>query len=169
MAFLVYNDGDKKGTDLELKDGVNLVGRRPENNVCIADPSVSGQHATITISKEGVVLEDKGSTNGTRVNKKKIAGPVELYSGDIIKFGKVEMMIDGDDVPERDAGSAGIERPKIDFKPRKAGEGGSVERPSSFGRRRNSRLIWGVFISVGFLLICLALFWFLYQDLFAKK
>jgi pSer/pThr/pTyr-binding forkhead associated (FHA) protein len=48
------------------------IGRKPDNDLVIDDPGVSGHHALI-FSEEGVFfIEDLGSTNGTFVNDAKI-------------------------------------------------------------------------------------------------
>ena len=45
------------------------LGRQPDNDVCLDKPQVSGYHATLTVVSESLMLlEDKGSTNGTFVN-----------------------------------------------------------------------------------------------------
>ena len=44
------------------------LGRRPANDVCITDRSVSGRHARIEHDGDALWIEDLGSTNGTYVN-----------------------------------------------------------------------------------------------------
>ena len=66
------------------------IGRVPENDIRLDDPSVSSKHAMIiTILSESFV-EDLGSTNGTFVNGDKVTKH-ELKDHDVIQIGKWEM------------------------------------------------------------------------------
>src|SRR5512132_3791998 len=64
---------------LYLPDGSLLdkerltLGRRPDNDVCLPYPAVSGEHAAVVTILADSFLEDLGSTNGTLVNGKPIA------------------------------------------------------------------------------------------------
>jgi len=63
------------------------VGRRNTNDIHIDNLAVSGEHAAI-VSVDGLVyVEDLNSTNGTRVNEKRIKKEA-LKHGDEIGFGK---------------------------------------------------------------------------------
>lgn len=70
------------------------VGRRPSNCLCLADPTVSGNHADLRISDGELILTDLDSTNGTLVNGERIKGSVRLQGGDIIHFGQVVFTVD---------------------------------------------------------------------------
>lgn len=70
-ATLAYLESDDRR--FALREGVNRFGRRQENDVCIPDPYVSGQHGTIEIVDGEAYLTDTGSTNGTLVNGAKIS------------------------------------------------------------------------------------------------
>jgi hypothetical protein len=48
------------------------IGRRPDNDLCLSSPAVSGEHAQVVTVLADSFLEDMGSTNGTRVNGKAI-------------------------------------------------------------------------------------------------
>lgn len=67
-SALLLIDGEEK----PLKPGVNTFGRKPENDVQIADPYVSGQHGQIEVEADGIYLTDLGSTNGTFLNGAKM-------------------------------------------------------------------------------------------------
>ncbi len=75
---------------LVLGDGVNTVGREPTSTICINDPSVSRNHARITISGDQATLEDLKSKNGTQVMGERISGPTVLNDGDEVEFGHVK-------------------------------------------------------------------------------
>ena len=74
---------------IELSPGENEIGRDPECDVHINDPSVSRGHARITLAATVATLVDHGSKNGTRVNGTLIEAPVELNDGDELTFGQV--------------------------------------------------------------------------------
>ncbi len=59
----------------------------------IPDRRMSGEHLAIIV-KEGVthVAHDRGSTNGTRVNGEKIAGPTPLRDGDVVTLGSTHLV-----------------------------------------------------------------------------
>jgi pSer/pThr/pTyr-binding forkhead associated (FHA) protein len=62
------------------------VGRASDCDVRLAVPSVSSRHATILRSDTSVTVEDLGSTNGTKVNGRKV-DTMRLKHGDQIEFG----------------------------------------------------------------------------------
>lgn len=45
-----------------------VIGRRPDNDLCLPYPAVSGEHAAVVTILEDSFLEDLNSTNGTLVN-----------------------------------------------------------------------------------------------------
>ena len=77
---------DNHEKTLVLKNNFT-IGRDEEMDLFIEDTSVSGQHAAIYFKKEGVIVEDFGSTNGTFVNSKRVKGKHELCNKDLIAFG----------------------------------------------------------------------------------
>ncbi len=74
---------------------VSSIGRSDDNNVILRDTFVSSRHATLSWNGRGWVLEDLGSTNGTRVNGKQVQRPVPVKAGDIIEFGRVKAKLVG--------------------------------------------------------------------------
>ncbi len=50
-------------------------------------PTVSGRHARLRRAGDRVFIEDLGSSNGTFVNGRRIAGPTEVVPGDLIVLG----------------------------------------------------------------------------------
>lgn len=81
------------------------IGRLPDNAVVIDNPAVSSHHACIFRSGDDYILEDLESTNGTFVNKQRVASHT-LQSGDVILIGKHELVFDragGKAVPSDDS------------------------------------------------------------------
>src|SRR2546427_11278943 len=68
--FLKFNEQVLK--EIPLDKPRLTIGRKPDNDLVIDNPAVSGHHALI-FSEEGVFfIEDLGSINGTFVNDAKI-------------------------------------------------------------------------------------------------
>lgn len=57
------------------------------------DPSVSGRHARLWNTHDGVLIDDAGSTNGTVVNGVPLAGPRRLEHGDLVRLGQTELRV----------------------------------------------------------------------------
>jgi DNA-binding winged helix-turn-helix (wHTH) protein len=76
-----------KDQTLPLREGENLVGRHPASDVWINSSSVSRTHARIVAGLDEVVIEDRGSRNGTFVDGERIAAPHVLVDGCTITFG----------------------------------------------------------------------------------
>mgnify|MGYP001055925689 CR=1 FL=1 len=74
-----------------------VIGRDPNSGLVIPDRRVSRQHAQIVRRKEGFVLLDNDSKNGTFVNGERIAAPARLEDGDVILIGDVELIFSNRD------------------------------------------------------------------------
>lgn len=72
-----------------LKDTVT-IGRGKDNDIVLADGTVSRNHARIIKSKKDYILVDLGSFNGTELNDKSIQSAV-LKHNDLIKIGLIKM------------------------------------------------------------------------------
>jgi hypothetical protein len=64
-----------------------VIGRRPDCDIIIEDPSVSRVHAVLLRYADTWVLADHDSTNGTRVNGEPLVAPTAVFPGDLIGFG----------------------------------------------------------------------------------
>ena len=70
------------------------IGRLRESEVLLLDPRVSRRHAKIEKTKDGVALTDLRSTNGSRLNSRKLRPmrPVSLAAGDIIELASQRLL-----------------------------------------------------------------------------
>ena len=93
MAALVVTIQGKP-QPFELREGENVVGRRPDCTICIPEPSVSGRHAVIHVRGEDFLIEDAGSRNGTLVNRQALQGRVKLNHNDVVQFGDAQTRFD---------------------------------------------------------------------------
>src|SRR5581483_299407 len=68
------------------------IGREAENDVPLPrDEFSSGRHARFESRKDGVWIEDVGSTNGTFVNGVRLEKPRRLSPGDVIRIGETDL------------------------------------------------------------------------------
>jgi transcriptional regulator with PAS, ATPase and Fis domain len=77
---------------LEIESSTITVGSLPESQLYLPYKGVSRSHFTLTYQKNGWVLKDLGSTNGTRVNGKKV-DEAKIKCGDLIQAGIVELSL----------------------------------------------------------------------------
>lgn len=75
-------------------EGALGIGRGSENHIDLVDPRVSRRHARVARTDNGVVIQDLGSTNGTRVNGKALLEPARLVPGDVIGVGDTELRVE---------------------------------------------------------------------------
>ena len=76
----------RTGKPFRIDKTVVQIGRKPNNDLVIAERTVSGQHARIRYQKGKFYLQDLQSANETKVNGQKVVGEVELHSGDVVRF-----------------------------------------------------------------------------------
>ena len=87
LHALVLDDG----TRFELTDKKYVLGRQTTCDIVIADHNVSRVHAELRFAQGTWQIDDRGSTNGTRINGDVIVEPTPLASGDVIAFGAVNI------------------------------------------------------------------------------
>jgi small-conductance mechanosensitive channel len=115
-ARLVVSSGLPPGWFFELGEGTTAIGRAPDNDICIPDQRVSGRHAVIEWHDGEFVLQDVGSSRGTRVNGTVIKSAT-LSQGDVIKVGSVALIFEQNRAPESAGvrswmyGALGLDRP----------------------------------------------------------
>ncbi|MBN1992058.1 MAG: FHA domain-containing protein [Anaerolineae bacterium] len=84
---LVMQQGPQPGQIFPLVGGTQTIGRAPDNQIHIADVTISKQHAGLTVQPNGVFIKDMGSSNGTFVNGQQITNVTPLKSGDTLQIG----------------------------------------------------------------------------------
>jgi len=68
------------------------IGRAAGCQVSLADDTfVSQLHARVFLRDGQAFIEDLGSTNGTYLNRQKVAGPMVMRSGDKMQIGNTVM------------------------------------------------------------------------------
>ncbi|HXR08720.1 MAG TPA: FHA domain-containing protein, partial [Candidatus Acidoferrum sp.] len=101
MDKLTINVPGAPAAEIELKPGVNRLGRSINTDFQISHPSVSGAHCEI-MAKDGVwVVKDLGSTNGTLLD----GTPVRERAwqrGQTLRLGEVEIVFTPESAPSPD-------------------------------------------------------------------
>lgn len=101
-------------------EGVMLIGRDPDSDICLTGDAVSDQHARISFHESRTLIEDLNSLKGTRVNGRSIER-CTLHDGDEVIVGDSHLVFeesgkaestsapDGSSVIGRDFGDYTIE------------------------------------------------------------
>jgi len=85
----------EEGDEVQLGYAPLLLGRGSRNDVDLGrDEYASSEHARIEPRRDGVWIEDVGSTNGTYLNGTRLTGPKRLSVGDILRVGETELRYD---------------------------------------------------------------------------
>jgi pSer/pThr/pTyr-binding forkhead associated (FHA) protein len=87
MPQLVLKFHDKIMKVVELDKPLVTIGRKAKNDLVIDNLVVSSYHAQVVQEQGMFFIEDRGSTNGTFLNDRKIER-LQLKNGDEIKIGK---------------------------------------------------------------------------------
>ena len=81
-----------QGEVVALDSHALRVGRGGDNDLSVeGDEYASSHHARFEPRRDGVYVEDIGSTNGTFVNGIRIDRPRKLVQGDVIRVGETEL------------------------------------------------------------------------------
>jgi pSer/pThr/pTyr-binding forkhead associated (FHA) protein len=83
------------GAEHVLDSAPVTVGRSSDNDLPLAgDDFASVRHARFEPRRDGVWVEDIGSTNGTFVNGIRLEQPRRLTSGDVVRIGETDLRFD---------------------------------------------------------------------------
>jgi pSer/pThr/pTyr-binding forkhead associated (FHA) protein len=90
-AYLVVSlDGGARQV-IDLVEGSEVTfGRVPENDVSVEDARVSRRHTRVRRSGGELVVEDLGSRNGTKLNKRVLKNESSrVNGGDVVRLGPI--------------------------------------------------------------------------------
>jgi len=87
----VVLSGTAKGTSRAIGEKCR-IGKAPDNDLVLADDTVSRHHCELTRANDGVHVRDLASTNGTRVQGARVTEAV-LQPGAVLKVGEVEIAL----------------------------------------------------------------------------
>ena len=94
IAALHIKHGPRAGESFLLKKLPCVIGRDPQNDICINDPHIIGQHAKIVGMNNGYYLMNLGGetfVNGQAVRRSAAA----LKPGDVVRLGKSALFVFG--------------------------------------------------------------------------
>ncbi len=73
--------------------GKTSLGRHSDNDIFVNVDGISRKHAAITVTGDGLELEDMGSSNGTFLNGNEVNEKTALKIGDEIKLDNIRFLI----------------------------------------------------------------------------
>ena len=80
------------GEERVLDSRALTIGRGSQNDIALdGDDFASARHARVEPRRDGVWVEDIGSTNGTYVNGVRLSRPRRLAPGDVIRVGSTDL------------------------------------------------------------------------------
>ena len=89
LPYAIYPLNKRTSTDSPAHSFT--IGRTKNNDMSMQDMAISKTHAVIRVSKGGFYIEDCGSTNGSRLNGRRLTDkPEKLQDKDIIELGNYE-------------------------------------------------------------------------------
>ena len=88
-ARLEILNGGFEGMTYDLEAEEVVIGRNPTTDITLLDEGISREHALILYDEDvpGFVIEDLASTNGTKLNGKRVRS-APLAEGDQIQIGQ---------------------------------------------------------------------------------
>ena len=82
------------GEEIPVDSMPIAIGRGSQNEVPLdGDEFASAEHARFESRRDGLWVEDVGSTNGTFVNGARVTTPRRLSRGDIVRVGQTDLKV----------------------------------------------------------------------------
>jgi hypothetical protein len=93
---LVGVEGPVTGEAFVLSSGPFTIGREVDNSLALTqDATVSRHHASVEEKAGAWMVTDAGSSNGTFVNGRRVAGSQPLQPGDVVQIGASRLRFEG--------------------------------------------------------------------------
>ncbi len=90
-AALIVRVAGRPDVVFEIVSAETLIGRAPTCSLQLTDESISREHSVVLADDDTYVLEDLQSTNGIKVNGKRVRS-TELGHGDEIEIGQTRLI-----------------------------------------------------------------------------
>ena len=104
MPFLTVRVKGTEGyTRHNLGKDRTVVGRASACDLSVATTNISREHCLLIRKEDGWYVEDLNSSNGTYVNKEKLAAPRKLTEKDVVKAGAVRLTFHAGDIAQVEA------------------------------------------------------------------
>jgi hypothetical protein len=93
LALFCVQAGPRNGEEIAVRSPVLTLGQGSQNDVVLADDSVSTNHARLEYDAGGWRITDLGSTNGTTVEGVRLAPnvPTPLAYGSTVRLGGLKL------------------------------------------------------------------------------
>jgi len=91
-AYVIVLVGTSVGAMFKIPAGEAVIGRSRRADIRLTDDGVSRFHAAIRHDGQRLIIEDRGSRNGTFVNGVKVDGRAGLADGDKIQVGRTTIL-----------------------------------------------------------------------------
>jgi transcriptional regulator with GAF, ATPase, and Fis domain len=88
---VVVMSGSAKGTSRRIGERLR-IGKAVDNDLVLADDTVSRHHCELTRAADGVHVRDLGSTNGTKVQGARVTEAI-VQPGVVLKVGEIEIAL----------------------------------------------------------------------------
>ena len=85
--WLKYTDEHGETRRVAVSDELFIIGRHPENDLCIPDSRLSREHVRIENYADNFYVSDSGSSNGTTLNGAPLKSSTALKNGDRLNLG----------------------------------------------------------------------------------
>ena len=101
-AALVCVSGPRTGTSVTVETDTSILIGREKTDLVLVETAVSRRHACFSLTAQGYVIDDLGSSNGTFVNGVRISGPTVINVGDRVQIGSTVLVLtQHDDLAEK--------------------------------------------------------------------
>lgn len=95
MKLIIEDDEGRKTVVPFVREEIT-IGRQEGNTIRLTERNVSRRHARLMRLNGHVVVEDLGSSNGTRINGERISGQSTVKDGDLIQIGDYDLALQSD-------------------------------------------------------------------------
>ncbi len=93
MIRLLTIDPAFSGQACEVPEGVFSVGRRGDNDIVVAHPTVSARHCELLVHGLEVIVRDLGGRNGIFVDEVEVRAQGGIRHGQSLRLGSVRLLV----------------------------------------------------------------------------
>jgi pSer/pThr/pTyr-binding forkhead associated (FHA) protein len=93
LSLVVSVPSGSNGKTIQITRSPFLIGRDPKCQLRPSSALVSNRHCSLEIERDRALITDLGSTNGTFLNKKRLARPEELHDNDLVHIGPLAFTV----------------------------------------------------------------------------
>jgi len=122
MAYLVFSTDKGKELGSRRLDGPLTIGRSPDCDVSLHDILLSRSHCRLERTRDGWVITDLGSKNGTVIDGRPVTRHA-LRPGEVIRIGRVNVTFRAGKLAPSEEKKERLARPKRPDTPFNASEG----------------------------------------------